>query len=254
MQKVFRTQGAQSLLHRCNPILHRCKSSFGWCKRLFGDFCSAGPKDLLHPPLSTFGNFPFSVNFPGPQLPNPNSHPPQVCPRELEQTHPNMHPPINNDFENNSLRYLFVILKGFYDPKILAKEGLFDQICVKNVIFAKTVDNVLGFFEQVMFCDRGGRYCHVGDSGTLSCAPKWSLKQEVYVCIVCLVPLHFMRRTLQPCRAKDSFENLVAQAAYDPISRFSPLRRLIACDILRAYAMATKVLDSIICTFNILLS
>ena len=43
---------------------------FGWCKRLFGDLCSLGPKDLLHPPLSTFGNFPFSVNFPGPQLPN----------------------------------------------------------------------------------------------------------------------------------------------------------------------------------------
>ena len=28
--------------------------------------CSLGPKDLLNPPLSTFGNFPFS----GPQLPN----------------------------------------------------------------------------------------------------------------------------------------------------------------------------------------
>ena len=60
----------KSLLHRCNPILHRCKSSFRWCKRLFGDLCSLGPKDLLHPPLSTFGNSPFSVNFPGPQLPN----------------------------------------------------------------------------------------------------------------------------------------------------------------------------------------
>ena len=31
--------------------------------------CSLGPKDLLHPPLSTFGNFPFSVNVPGQQLP-----------------------------------------------------------------------------------------------------------------------------------------------------------------------------------------
>ena len=62
----------KSLLHRCNPILHRCKSSFGWCKRLFGDLCSLGPKDLLHPPLGTFGNFPFSVSFPGPQLPNCN--------------------------------------------------------------------------------------------------------------------------------------------------------------------------------------
>ena len=65
MQKVFWTQGARSLLHRCNPTLHRCKSSFGWRKRLFGDLCS----DLLHPPVSTFGNFPFSGNFSGPQLP-----------------------------------------------------------------------------------------------------------------------------------------------------------------------------------------
>ena len=32
--------------------------------------CSLGPKDLLHPPPSTFGSFPFSVNFPNPQLPN----------------------------------------------------------------------------------------------------------------------------------------------------------------------------------------
>ena len=43
----------RSLLHRCNPIWHRCKISFGWCKRLFGDLCSLGPKDLLHPPLSS---------------------------------------------------------------------------------------------------------------------------------------------------------------------------------------------------------
>ena len=55
------------------PFCTRCKSSFGWCKSLFGDLCSLGPKDLLHPPLSTFGNFPVSVNFPGPQLPNESS-------------------------------------------------------------------------------------------------------------------------------------------------------------------------------------
>ena len=65
----------KSLLQHPNLILHRCKSSFGWGKRLFGDLCSLAPKDLLHPPLSTFGNFPFSVNFPGPQLPNP-------CPKD----------------------------------------------------------------------------------------------------------------------------------------------------------------------------
>ena len=35
-----------------------------------GDFCSLGPKDLLHPPLSTFGDFLFSGNFPGVWFPN----------------------------------------------------------------------------------------------------------------------------------------------------------------------------------------
>ena len=59
----------KSLLYHPKLLLHRCKMGFGWCKRLFGDLCSLGPQDLLHPPLSTFGNFPFSVNFPGPQLP-----------------------------------------------------------------------------------------------------------------------------------------------------------------------------------------
>ena len=32
--------------------------------------CSRGPKDLLHPLLTTFGNFHFSGTFPGPQHPN----------------------------------------------------------------------------------------------------------------------------------------------------------------------------------------
>ena len=55
------------------PFCTGVKWGSGWCKRLFGDLCSLGPKDLLHPPLSTFGNLPFSVNFPGPQLPNPKN-------------------------------------------------------------------------------------------------------------------------------------------------------------------------------------
>ena len=29
-----------------------------WCKRLLGDLCAVGPKDLLHPLLTTFGDFP----------------------------------------------------------------------------------------------------------------------------------------------------------------------------------------------------
>ena len=51
------------------PFCTGAKWGFGWCKRLFGDLCSRGPKDLLHPPLSAFGNFPFSVNCPGLRLP-----------------------------------------------------------------------------------------------------------------------------------------------------------------------------------------
>ena len=73
MQKVFWTQGAKvsekSLAPVQNPFCTGAKAVLGGAKDFFGDLCSLGPKDLLHPPLSTFGNFPFSVNFPGPQLP-----------------------------------------------------------------------------------------------------------------------------------------------------------------------------------------
>ena len=74
MQKVFWTQGAKGLRKvSCTgaiPFRTGAKAVLGGAKDFFGDLCSLGPKDLLHPPLSTFGNFPFSVNFPGPQLPN----------------------------------------------------------------------------------------------------------------------------------------------------------------------------------------
>ena len=43
----------------------------------------AGPegsqKDLLHPPLTTFGDFPFLGNFPGPQHPNARAGPWTPC-------------------------------------------------------------------------------------------------------------------------------------------------------------------------------
>ena len=50
-----------------------CKRSFEpwerktctWCKRLLGDVCAVGPKQLLHPLLSTFGGFLFSTPLPG---------------------------------------------------------------------------------------------------------------------------------------------------------------------------------------------
>ena len=54
----FGLKGAESLLRRCNLGLHRCKLNVGWCKRLLRDLCSRGPKDLFHPLLTIFGNFP----------------------------------------------------------------------------------------------------------------------------------------------------------------------------------------------------
>ena len=37
--------------------LHWCRRGFSKCKRLLGDLGSLGPKDLLHPFVTTFGNF-----------------------------------------------------------------------------------------------------------------------------------------------------------------------------------------------------
>ena len=64
MQKVFWTQGAKNLLHRCKIGLHRCKTGFGRCKRPLGNLCSLGPKHLLHPLVTTFGMFQFSTPSP----------------------------------------------------------------------------------------------------------------------------------------------------------------------------------------------
>ena len=64
VQKVFWTQGAKNLLHWSKIGLHWCKTGFGRCKRPLGDRCSLGPKDLLHPLVTTFGNFLFSTPSP----------------------------------------------------------------------------------------------------------------------------------------------------------------------------------------------
>ena len=54
-------------LHLCNPISHhRCKPHFAPVQEAS---CSRVPKDLLHPLLTTFGNFHFAGYFPAPQLP-----------------------------------------------------------------------------------------------------------------------------------------------------------------------------------------
>ena len=42
-------------------------------QKTLGDLCSLGPKDLVHPLLTTLGDFLFTVTFPGPWLPNPSS-------------------------------------------------------------------------------------------------------------------------------------------------------------------------------------
>ena len=70
MQKVFWARGAKVSEKSFAPP----KTAFAPVRNGVAPvqeaLCSLGPKDPLHPPLSTFGNFPFSVNFPGPQLPN----------------------------------------------------------------------------------------------------------------------------------------------------------------------------------------
>ena len=45
------------VLHWCKVGLHRCKKGFWVVQRLLGDLCLLSPKDLLHPPLTTFGDY-----------------------------------------------------------------------------------------------------------------------------------------------------------------------------------------------------
>ena len=71
MQKVFWTLRARGLLHWCEIGLHRCKRGVWLVQKTLGrHLLPKSQKDLLHPPLTTFGNFHFSGNFPGPQHPN----------------------------------------------------------------------------------------------------------------------------------------------------------------------------------------
>ena len=59
MQKVFWTQGAKVSKKSFAPP----KTAFAPVQNVVAPvqeaLCSLGPKDLLHPPLSTFGNFTF---------------------------------------------------------------------------------------------------------------------------------------------------------------------------------------------------
>ena len=56
----------KSLLHHPKLLLHWCKKGLHRCKGLCAPWVQ---KTFCTPPLSTFGNFPLSVSFPGPQLP-----------------------------------------------------------------------------------------------------------------------------------------------------------------------------------------
>ena len=63
LRKVFRTTQ--------NCFCTGAHGRFGWCKRLFGDLVLPGSKRPSAPSPKHFWEFfPFSVNFPGPQLPN----------------------------------------------------------------------------------------------------------------------------------------------------------------------------------------
>ena len=62
------------LLHHPNPLLHRCNPISHQCKRPLAHRVQKTFR-LLHPLLTTFVNFHFSSNFPGPQLPNPRMIP-----------------------------------------------------------------------------------------------------------------------------------------------------------------------------------
>ena len=63
----------KSLLDWCKRGLHWCKTGLHWCKRLLGDpFCN-WPKHLLHPLLTTLGNFEVSASVAGTSGCNPRA-------------------------------------------------------------------------------------------------------------------------------------------------------------------------------------
>ena len=67
VQKVFWTQGVKVSEKSFAPPKTAFAPVQNGVAPVQEALCSLGPKDLLHPPRSTFGNLPFSVNFPGPQ-------------------------------------------------------------------------------------------------------------------------------------------------------------------------------------------
>ena len=67
VQKVFLTPQARGLLHWCEMGLHQCLGCAKDSWETFAPWAQKSQKNLLHPPLTTFGDLPFLGNFPGPQ-------------------------------------------------------------------------------------------------------------------------------------------------------------------------------------------
>ena len=57
MPKVFWCMRTKGLLRWCKRGLHWCKTGSYWCKRPLGHRFSKWPKHLLHPLLTTLGNY-----------------------------------------------------------------------------------------------------------------------------------------------------------------------------------------------------
>ena len=90
VSKVVRRGCKRSFGHReqeasCTGAKWGCtgaKEGLGGAKdswETFAPWAQKSQKDLLHPPLTTFGDFPFVGNFPGPQHPNIILSEAQVC-------------------------------------------------------------------------------------------------------------------------------------------------------------------------------
>ena len=69
MQQVFLDPASKKPLALVRigvaPVLKR----FCVVQSTLGDLCSLGPRDLSHPPLTTFRDFPFLRQFPSPGFP-----------------------------------------------------------------------------------------------------------------------------------------------------------------------------------------
>ena len=87
--KGLSSRGSEKPLAPVQPgVAPGAKQGCTWCKRLLEDLCTASPKDLLHPLLSTCGDFPIFDPSPrrsGLQLKG-NNGTDGTCPRDRRDT------------------------------------------------------------------------------------------------------------------------------------------------------------------------